>query len=81
MILNCIDLGIKWSNYSIFYVNGMIFFYILIIVIFLIVYGIVIVIVCVNWCLRMMCNYFIVSFGIVDLMIVFMVILIGIGLI
>lgn len=81
MTSNCTDLGTKRSNYSTPYVNGMTFFYILIIATSLTAYGIVIATVCVNRRLRTTCNYFIVSLGIADLMIVSMVIPIGIGLI
>ncbi|XP_022790911.1 probable G-protein coupled receptor No9 [Stylophora pistillata] len=80
-ISNCTDLSTKKSSYSAPYVNVVTFFYILIIVTSLAAYGIIIATVCMNRRLRTICNYFIVSLGIADLMIVSMVIPVNIGLI
>lgn len=70
---NSSGLAAKKSAYSLPYANGLTFFYTLIIVTCLSAYVVIIVTVYVNRRLRTTCNYFIVSLGIADVMIVTMV--------
>ena len=78
-ITNSSGLAAKKSAYGIPYANGLTFFYILIIATSLIAYMIIILTVYVNRRLRTTCNYFIVSLGVADVMIVTMVMPVNIG--
>lgn len=69
----------KRNTYSIPYANGLTFFYTLIIATCITAYGIIILTVYINRRLRTTCNYFIVSLGVADLMIVSMVMPVTIG--
>lgn len=77
---NSSGLAAKKSAYSLPYANGLTFFYTLIIVTCLTAYVIIILTVYVNRHLRTTCNFFIVSLGIADVMIVTMVMPVNIGL-
>ena len=77
---NSSGLAAKKSSYSLPYANGLTFFYTLIIVTSLTAYVIIILTVYVNRRLRTTCNYFIVSLGVADVMIVTMVMPVNIGL-
>lgn len=77
---NSTSLTAKGSAYSLPYANGLTFFYTLIIATSLTAYVIIILTVYINRRLRTTCNYFIVSLGIADLMIVTMVMPVNIGL-
>lgn len=69
----------KRSGYGISYANGLTFFYTLIIATCFTAYGIIVFTVYINRRLRTTCNYFIVSLGLADLMIVSMVMPVNIG--
>jgi len=79
-ITNSSGLAGKKISYSIPYANGLTFFYTLIIVTSLTAYVIIILTLYVNRRLRTTCNYFIVSLGVADVMIVTMVMPVNIAL-